>query len=102
MQRYGLYWLTDFTTRQRQDSTALCSEAWLAYQGTTIRHAHLDWVLTCLSAHEEWETPPIGGVLSSQTTQGGKYLGTLDFGDVPVVLQLHPVGFIKLGPNQEI
>lgn len=34
--------------------------------------------------------------------EGDSYLGALDFGDVAVVLQLHPVGFIELRPNQKI
>lgn len=29
-------------------------------------------------------------------------LSTLDFGDVAIILQLHPVGFVELRPNQKI
>lgn len=30
------------------------------------------------------------------------HLSTLHFRDVAVVLQLHPVGLVQLGPNQEV
>lgn len=78
---------------------------WLTLiDGDYIRHAH-SWVLTCLPAQEEfigrflplpWEESLLGIPPRVQ------YLSTLDFGDVPIVLQLHPVGFVKLGSNQEI
>lgn len=30
------------------------------------------------------------------------YLSTLDFGDVAIVLQLHPVGFVQFRPDEEV